>query len=221
MRSLPFSTDEFFAGIREFYNHRTQDPELERLTYCLLGVAAPSDLIRDTRMTPFNIGERIELHDFTEVEAQGLAFGLVGGDEDGPALLGRILYWTRGHPYLTQRLCPAVSENPKSEIQNSQSVDRLCEELFFARRAREQNDNLLFVRERMLRSEVELAGLLNIYQRVRIGKKIDDDETNPFVTILKLSRVIRIDDGRLRVRNRIYERVFDPAWVATNMPMPR
>ena len=26
VRSLPFSTDEFFAGIREFYNRRTEDP---------------------------------------------------------------------------------------------------------------------------------------------------------------------------------------------------
>jgi hypothetical protein len=28
VRSLPFSTDEFFAGIREFYNHRTEDRSL-------------------------------------------------------------------------------------------------------------------------------------------------------------------------------------------------
>ena len=46
VRSLPFSTDEFFAGIREFYNYRSEDPELERLTFCLLGVASPADLIR-------------------------------------------------------------------------------------------------------------------------------------------------------------------------------
>jgi hypothetical protein len=62
---LPFSTDEFFAGIRELYNFRTEDAELERLTFCLLGVASPSDLIRDTRTTPFNIGQRIELRDFS------------------------------------------------------------------------------------------------------------------------------------------------------------
>jgi hypothetical protein len=56
VRSLPFSTDEFFAGIREFYNRRADDRQFERLTFCLLGVASPSDLIRDTRTTPFNIG---------------------------------------------------------------------------------------------------------------------------------------------------------------------
>src|SRR2546426_779904 len=76
VRSLPFSTDEFFAAIRECYNRRTQEPAFERLTFCLLGVATPSDLIRDTRVTPFNIGQRIELTDFTAGEAVPLAVGL-------------------------------------------------------------------------------------------------------------------------------------------------
>src|SRR5690349_20264620 len=33
VRSLPFSTDEFFAGIRECYNRRTEEPAFERLTF--------------------------------------------------------------------------------------------------------------------------------------------------------------------------------------------
>jgi len=37
VRSLPFSTDEFFAAIRECYNRRTTDPAYERLTFCRLG----------------------------------------------------------------------------------------------------------------------------------------------------------------------------------------
>src|SRR5439155_11036773 len=90
VRSLPFSTDEFFAGIREFYNRRTEDHELQRLTFCPLGVATPSDLIRDTRTTPFNIGQRIELNDFTEAEAAPLAQGLGREEELGNALLTRI-----------------------------------------------------------------------------------------------------------------------------------
>src|SRR5262249_2492069 len=117
VRSLPFSTDEFFAAIRECYNRRTRDPAFERLTFCLLGVAAPTDLIRDTRMTPFNIGKRIELTDFTEEEADILRVGMEVGDlrtpgrpeKEARALLKRILYWTGGHPYLTQQLCREVS----------------------------------------------------------------------------------------------------------------
>src|SRR5205814_10259166 len=115
---LPFSTDEFFAAIRACYNRRSEDPSFERLTFCLLGVAAPSDLICDVRLTPFNIGRRIELTDFTEDEVALLGIGLELGTPESPgrprkearALLKRILYWTGGHPYLTQRLCQAVAE---------------------------------------------------------------------------------------------------------------
>jgi hypothetical protein len=120
VRGLPFSTDELFAAIRACYNRRTEDPEFTRLTFCLLGVATPSDLIQDTRTTPFNIGRRIELEDFTEAEAAPLAEGLVGvvtpadggrreqgvgqGDGVSQALLYRVLYWTGGHPYRNRSL---------------------------------------------------------------------------------------------------------------------
>jgi hypothetical protein len=39
VRSLPFSTDEFFAGIRECYNRRADEATFRGLTFCLLGVA--------------------------------------------------------------------------------------------------------------------------------------------------------------------------------------
>jgi hypothetical protein len=37
------------------------------LTFALLGVATPSDLIEDKRRTPFNIGRAIQLNGFKEV----------------------------------------------------------------------------------------------------------------------------------------------------------
>ncbi|MDX2032322.1 MAG: AAA-like domain-containing protein [Blastocatellia bacterium] len=213
---LPFSTDEFFAGIRELYNFRTEEAALERLTFCLLGVASPSDLIRDTRITPFNIGRRIELRDFTEAEATQLAEGLRRDEPLASELLKRIFHWTGGHPYLTQRLCKAVAEDART--MNPRGVDQLCEEMFFARRASEQDDNLLFVRERMLRSEVDLVGLLTLYAKLRRGRSVEDEETNPLVTVLRLSGIARADQGRLHPRNRIYAQVFDQAWIAKHMP---
>ncbi|MEM1392395.1 MAG: AAA-like domain-containing protein, partial [Cyanobacteria bacterium P01_H01_bin.150] len=54
--SLNFKVDDFFALIRECYNSRASQPEYERLTFALLGVANPGDLIQDKRRTPFNIG---------------------------------------------------------------------------------------------------------------------------------------------------------------------
>jgi hypothetical protein len=126
VRSLQqFSTDEFFAAIRACYNRRSEEPIFNRLSFCLLGVATPSDLIQDTRITPFNIGRRIELEDFTDAEAAPLAIGLGRDVALAQTLLKRILYWTSGHPYLTQRLCQVVARD--DSVRNVAGVDRICE----------------------------------------------------------------------------------------------
>ncbi len=219
VRSLSFSTDEFFAGIREFYNHRTQDEELERLAFCLLGVATPSDLIRDTRTTPFNIGRRIELHDFTEDEAMLLAVGLNRDENTNIRLLRRIIYWTDGHPYLTQRLCKTIAA--KEDVNDEADVDRVCKELFLSARARERDSNLLFVREQILRSDADVTALLELYSRVHSqtqSRPVYDDETNPLFSVLQLSGITNVEHGALVVRNRIYRSAFDEAWVKMNMP---
>ncbi len=238
VRSLPFSTDEFFAAIRECYNRRTEDPVMERVTFCLLGVASPSDLIRDTRMTPFNIGRRIELNDFTQEEASILAVGLEIGDlrtpgrpaKEARALLRWILHWTGGHPYLTQRLCQAVASD--AGVRTRAAVDRKCREMFLSRTASQKDDNLIFVRERLLRSELDhatqpevAAALLDLYRQVRAGKRVRADDTSPLVGLLTLAGVVRSVEGMRRpasgtlaLRNRIYHRVFDLGWVRKHLP---
>jgi hypothetical protein len=216
-RSLPFSSDEFFAAIRELYNERSDVPELQRLTFCLLGVATPSDLIQDTRITPFNVGHRIELTDFTEQEAQVLLPGLHHARSLAPALLSRILYWTGGHPCLTQRLCQAVVEDRIAGDPNG--VDRLCADIFLSPQARERDDNLLFVRDRMLRGGADPVQLLTIYSNIRTGKLVEDDPAHPLLSQLRLAGVVRSENGFLKVRNRIYERVFDQKFVENNQPL--
>lgn len=214
VRSLPFSTDEFFTGLRELYNRRALDPELGRLSFCPLGVAAPTDLIRNTRTTPFNIGRRVELYDFTEAEAGPLARGLRRDEALSSALLRRILHWTGGHPYLTQRLCRAVALD--GSVAGSAGVDCLCADLFFRHGAEGRDSNLLFVRERILRGDGDAHDLLDFYSRVLRRGRVPDDETDPLVTALRLSGVTRAEGGRLVVRNRIYERVFDRRWVVSH-----
>lgn len=214
--SLPFSADEFFAGIRECYNERSQYHEMERLSFCLIGVAAPTDLVRDVRLTPFNIGRRIELHDFTADEAASLARGLEGGHGRGAALLARVLYWTGGQPFLTQRTCLEIAK--REDIRRPKQVDSLCADMYFSHRAQERDDNLLFVRERMLRDTGDPAAVLDVYGQIRKGRIVQDDETDPVVSTLRLSGITRAERGRLRVRNRIYRRVFNQDWVRTAMP---
>ncbi|MGA2867714.1 MAG: AAA-like domain-containing protein [Verrucomicrobiota bacterium] len=213
--SLPFSTDEFFAAVRECYNRRTQHVVLGKLSFCLLGVASAADLIRDPRATPFNIGWRIELTDFTPEEAQRLGAGLNLNVGLRQRLVIRVLYWTNGHPYLTQRLCAAIAQNGFSK---PAEVDRACNDLFLRNEARKQEDNLLFVAQQLLRSDVDRTSLLELYRRVRRGKPVRDAETDPLVEVLRLSGITQSQQGRLLVRNRIYEKVFDEEWISLNMP---
>jgi len=58
--NLPF-TDDFYAAIRYLYNARALVPVYQRLSFVLIGVATPSDLISDPQRTPFNIGQRVDL----------------------------------------------------------------------------------------------------------------------------------------------------------------
>jgi WD40 repeat protein len=213
VRSLPFSTDEFFAAIRECYTRRAQDPRLNRLTFCLLGTASPADFIQDTRTTPFNIGTRIELNDFTAHEAAPLAQGFRA---NGERLLARVLHWTGGHPYLTQRLCDAVAG--EGEQATVRSVDERCEELFLTQKARETDSNLTVVRQRLLKSEADLVRVLNLYGRVRAGKRVKDDPADPIISLLKLSGIVSVTRGFPHVRNRIYAQLFDRRWVRENLP---
>ena len=106
--SLAF-TDDFFAAIRVIYNQRANHPEYDRLTFVLLGVVAPTDLIKDRNRTPFNIGQAIDLCEFSRTDAQALEVGLERfRPGQGALILDRIFYWTSGHPYLTQKLCAAA-----------------------------------------------------------------------------------------------------------------
>jgi len=94
----------------------------------------------------------------------------------------------------------------------------MCEAMLLTQQERETDDNLTFVRSRLLNSGADLAALLELYRKVWSGKPVADDEANPLVSVLKLSGIVRVAEGVLQVRNRIYARVFDRQWVVQHMP---
>ena len=213
VRDLDFKTDEFFGAIRETHNARADDPELKRLTFCILGTVAPTDLIRDIRLSPFNIGVRIKLADFTPSEAAPLAAPLPGHDKT----LERVLWWTSGHPYLTQRLCAELTKTSSAE------VDSAVARLFFSKSDADVDENIKNVRNGVLRMGGEGAGfdkvdLLTRYGKLASGKRVPDDDTDGVCTALRLSGLVTSTDGVLRVRNRVYAKLFDAAWVRDNLP---
>ena len=129
------------------------------------------------------------------------------------------------------------------QVVDAAGVDRICQSLFFTGRACATDKNLQFVGGHLLDQEDcrrdglpggdqpppggadELspedrrrAGLLDLYAKVRRGRTVPDDETSPLIGDLRLSGIVRVVDGALQVRNRIYRRVFDEVWIRSNMP---
>jgi hypothetical protein len=207
--SLPFA-DDFFISIRYLYNGRAMNPELARLSFVLIGVATPNDLIRDPQRTPFNIGTSVELTDFTEDEAMPLTEGLNLSQDQAATVLRRVLYWTAGHPYLTLRTFRSLADNPP-EKWNVSSIDERVRDLFIEHD--HVDSNLQFVRD-MLVWRANSTRPLQVYRAVLKGRNVADTEPDEAFIFLKIAGVVRVKNGKLRVRNRIYQTTFDLRWVS-------
>jgi tetratricopeptide (TPR) repeat protein len=105
LKSVPYS-DNIFAQIRSNYFSRTSYPVFERLTYVLSGVIEPTELIKDGNKSPFNIGDKIYLDDFSKsehddfVKRSQLAISQDLSDE--------IYNWANGNPRLTFDICSDI-----------------------------------------------------------------------------------------------------------------
>lgn len=214
--SLPFS-DDFFTAIRATYNARAKNADFARLSFILIGVASPPDLIKDPTRTPFNIGQGIRLQDFslenTAIMRSRLEAIYPGR---GEAIFSRVYYWTNGHPYLTQKLCQALVQS-EGESWTDEEIDLLTERLFLSEEARKET-NLQFVQD-SLQGHPLKRHLLHLYRQVFDGEAIREDEQSIEQNQLKLSGLVRTDDGILKTRCRIYRQVFDRAWIKANMPL--
>jgi hypothetical protein len=219
-------TDDFFIAIRYFYTARAQNPEFNRLSFVLIGVATPADLIRDPHRTPFNVGQRVDLTDFSHAEALPLAQGLGLPESETEKVLKRVLDWTGGHPYLTQRLCQAVRESieEKPEVRSNRlglaDIDRIVASTFFGGMS-ERDNNLQFVQAMLTQRAPDLYQVLTTYKDIWRGRQpIEDEEQSLIKSHLKLAGVVKRDANKtLQVRNAIYQQVFDEQWIRENLPI--
>ncbi|MBC8029188.1 MAG: AAA-like domain-containing protein [Pyrinomonadaceae bacterium] len=215
--SLGF-TDDFYAAIRYLHNARAHVPEFQRLSFVLIGVATPSDLMRDPQRTPFNIGERVDLTDFNGEEALPLLAGLGLPSPHAEEVLGWILGWTGGHPYLTLRLCRAIAQDGRGSWERNE-LDDIVAHTFFGEQA-EKDNNLQFVRDMLTKRAKNPTAVLTTYLDIlRQPGRVRDEEQSLVKSHLKLSGVVhRTSAGVLNVRNKIYRTVFNEHWVKNHLP---
>ncbi|EAU62543.1 WD-40 repeat [Stigmatella aurantiaca DW4/3-1] len=221
--SVPTVADDFFASLRAMHEKREEDPVFKRLSFCLLGVAAPRELMKDEARTPFNIGLSIPLEDFTPAEAERLLPGLAGLGHAPRALLEAILAWTDGHPYMTLRIAHALvreGEVPPQTLPPQARVEGWVQRLFLEN-GRQEEPNLRYAEDRFSRGQQNerIPRMLSLYRRLLAGEAIAAVGSDPIQQEFRLTGMVterRDASGRwLRVRNRIFATVFDEAWVRT------
>lgn len=228
--SLDFSVDDFFALIRYCYNQRAINPEYERITFAIFGVATPTDLIQNKKSTPFNIGRSIKLTGFTFNQSLCLAEGLnLDTIEYSQAVLQEILKWTGGQPFLTQKICHLIAQfgsegldeeeynntNSQLPITNPQTlVSNIVESIIIERwESQDEPLHLRTIRDRILNNDLMAACFLGLYQQIISGKEVLADDSKEKIELL-LSGLVISERGKLKVKNPIYQRIFDLEWVA-------
>ncbi|MBD2080631.1 AAA-like domain-containing protein [Leptolyngbya sp. FACHB-17] len=214
--SLDFNIDDFFAAIRDFYNRRADQPIFNRLTFVLIGVATPSDLMRDKQRTPFNIGHSIALTGFQFSESAPLARGLAGKTDQPEALIQAILEWTGGQPFLTQKVCQLALKS-NQEILPGQEAAWVAElvqtQILENWEIKDTPEHLNTIRNRLLRSGDHRKGrLLGLYQQILQAGSIAINDSSDQIE-LRLTGLVMKCQGQLCVFNRIYACVFDKDWV--------
>jgi hypothetical protein len=209
---LPAWRGNFFGALSAIHRGRDAFPAFGRLTFCLLGVAAPRSLVAGAARAELALGRAIRLEDFTRGEAHALLPAL-GGPAQAP-LLDAVLDWTDGHPYMTQRVCEEVAARHIPV----RRVPVLVRELFL-RRGRVEDPNLSYAERQFSRrlAPVQVGAMLALYKRLVGGERLPVDDADEVAMALRLAGMAAPrHDGhgvRLCVRNRIFAAVFDRAWV--------
>jgi WD40 repeat protein len=221
--SLDFDTDDFFALIRSCYEKRTVNPDYERLTFTLIGVATPSDLMQNRLRTPFNIGCAIKLDGFQASEIRPLAIGLEGYVQDPQSAMQTILAWTGGQPFLTQKVCKLVvqqaTKTARSDLRDREIVGLIQSPLIDQWESQDEPTHFKTIRDRIVRyGDADSNRLLELYQRVlQVPEPGVEMSDAPEYQQLKLSGLAIDHQGYLKIHNPIYAAIFDRAWVENEL----
>ncbi|NRT11286.1 tol-pal system YbgF family protein [Flavobacterium sp. 14A] len=197
-------SDRIFAQIRSVYFARTNYNEFDRLTYLLSGVVEPSELIKDPKISPFNIGEKIFLNDFTRSEFDSflhkaeLSFL-------AEKIKTRIFYWTNGNPRLTWDIC-CIIEDQSAVIDSELDIDSIIKVHYLTAFDKPPVDN---IREIVKKDSAIQDALIEIeYGK---GDVISDNIKQK----LYLGGIINYTENDVEIKNRIIKESLSSQWISS------
>ncbi len=218
IEDLP-SAEQLLASFRAAHNARTTDPDFSRLTFVLLGECDPVSLVAEPELSPFNVTQQVVLEDFSRDQIDLFATELNLDADEARAALDRIYYWTKGQPYLTQKLARWISRDG-AEGDLAEQIDKLATTQLAGRAALHSEPHMSHIHRVIINDAKRKEAMLNLYGRVRKGIEVPADLGSTLQRRLMAVGLLQIDhDGNLRVRNRLYELVFTARWANENLPL--
>ncbi|MEM9273595.1 MAG: AAA-like domain-containing protein [Cyanobacteria bacterium P01_F01_bin.143] len=151
MFGSPFRTD-FFGMLRGWHNSRATEPIWKQLDLALVTSTEPYQLIEDLNQSPFNVGQVLELKDFSLEQMDDL-----NQRHDNPfsqVQLAQLMDLLHGHPYLVRKAMHLVASK------------RISVEDFFKRSSDEQGpfgDHLRYHLSRVYDHDNLINGLLQVF----------------------------------------------------------
>ena len=193
-------------------------PIFDNIVFCLVGSATPQEFIQRPNITPYNIGQTIELRDFDIKldDLKILAKQLNQDAKKGGKVLEEIMMWTGGHPFLTIRICYQYTNHKDNYdgMTNKEIIKNIVEDIFPLRFETVQyNPHFKPIIDIISRSK-DISELLSLYRCIYSNERGEIDRRDLSCALLKLSGLVkRIEKNKLIVRNKIYRQIFSIKWV--------
>jgi hypothetical protein len=189
MFASPFRSD-FFSMLRSWHNNRARGGDWPRLNLALVTSTEPYQFIADLNQSPFNVGQVVELDDFTR--EQVIELNRRHQNPLTETQLKQLFDLLSGHPYLTRKALYLVASGRDTF---AQLLDKACEDNGpFGDHLR----NHLF---RMGDQEKLKAGLVQIIKYQRCS------EEHVFFQ-LRGSGLVKRVDTKVMTRNKLYTDYF-------------
>jgi hypothetical protein len=197
-------SDTILSQVRSMYFSRGNFDIYRNLTYVLSGVAEPGDLIKDKNISPFNIGEKIYLEDFTKseflnfVQSAGLLF-----ESD---VTERIFWWADGNPRISWDICSEIElELINGADISCDTVDTTIDRLYLRDYDRAPIDHIRTIVE--FDSEIRKAIMSIRYSRSDFA----DDRVKGK---LYLAGIAKTDgDKGIIIKNRVIDAALSERWI--------
>lgn len=196
-------SDQIFSQIRStYFGARVNYKEFYNLTYLLSGVVEPNEIIKDPKVSPFNIGQKIYLNDFSRSEFD--QFIKTANLNINAQSADRIFYWTNGSPRISWDVCSEVENKIKSKVCNIELIDKIVQDLYLTSFDKAPIDNIreIVSNDREIRNSI-----------VEIEYKKGKSVSAKLKSKLYLAGIINYDEDDIHIKNEVIRKSLSYEWI--------